>query len=122
MSDEERLPDQPTEMLLLFARPLIAVLGEPRSVDELRQVPAQRGQHHHLPVMERESVAEYETTQREFEGLLAALPDPLPSTLGAMLKERLGRFQAIPYFLVAEVQGETLEDAVLHAEARGFAA
>jgi hypothetical protein len=122
MTEPEQIPGNLSEMLLEFAKPLFGALGAPSTVDELRHVVMLATLCWNLPIMEREDVADYETTRHEFEAVLSELPEPLPSILRDLLATRLTRFGAAPHFLVTEVRGETLDDATLHAEARGFEA
>jgi hypothetical protein len=122
MRQETRTPGELPETMLEFARPLIGVLGPPQSIEELRNVMMLATLCWNLPILEREQASEAEQTRRSFEEAMARLPEPLPSTLRQLTEDRLGKFGSIPHYVLIEVRGDALDDAVIHAEARGFEA
>lgn len=114
------MPGKVSEMMIDFARPLLDALGTPRDIEDLRHVMMLATLCWNLPVLEREQAADFEQTRRSFDEALVTMPEPLPSMLRQLIEDRRGKFGSIPFYVITEVRGDTLDDARIHAEARGF--
>lgn len=74
-----------------------------------------------LPVFERTKKPEYFELQEQFDAALAQSEEPVPSILRQLAEDRKTKFASIPFYVVVEVRGTSLDDCVVYAEARGDA-
>lgn len=112
------VPGKISEMILDFARPLLDEMGEPRSVDDLRNAFLLVTICWNLPVFERAGGPSYENMRRQLDHALTIVPRPVVAILERLMHDRKTTFDHIPFYVVAEIRGTTLADCKVHAEAR----
>jgi hypothetical protein len=112
------VPGKISELIWEFARPLRDEAGEPRNIDDLRNVLTLATLCWNLPLFERDGVPELADMQASFQGTLGSVPEAVAGLLRRLVEERKTRFAEIPFYIVAEIRGTTLDDCSVHAEAR----
>ena len=113
------LPGKISEMMLDFARPLLDVMGQPRDINDLRSAFELVIVCWNLPIFERERHAEAVAHRRHFDSVVASFPDPLSSALLGLVESRKTTFGQVPFMVLVEVRGTSLDDCTIYAEARG---
>ena len=106
-------------MILDFARPFLDAVGQPRSIEDLRKAFELVATCWNLPVFEREVPAEAAEHRQNFETTVASFPEPLSSALLSLVESRKTTFGQIPFMVLVEVRGSSLDDCTVYAEARG---
>ncbi len=106
-------------MILDFARPLLDTMGQPRSIEDLRKAFELVTVCWNLPVFEREKPAEGALQRTRFDSSVASLPEPLASALLELVESRKTAFGQVPFMVLVEVRGTSLDDCTIYAEARG---
>ncbi len=106
-------------MILDFARPLLDTMGQPRSIEDLRKAFELVTVCWNLPVFEREKPAEAVRQRNHFKSSVASLPEPLSSALLGLVESRKTAFSQVPFMVLVEVRGTSLDDCTIYAEARG---
>jgi len=106
-------------MILDFARPLLDAMGQPGSIEDLRAAFELVTTCWNLPVFELEVPAEAIEHRRRFNSVVASFPEPLSSVLLGLVESRKTTFQQIPFMVLVEVRGTSLEDCTIYSEARG---
>jgi hypothetical protein len=71
-----------------------------------------------LPVFERARAPEWGELLQLFHEALDSVPAPGPTLLRQLVAEREVRFAELPYAVLVEVRGTSLDDCRIHAEAR----
>lgn len=112
------VPGKISEMILDFARPLLDELWEARTLDDLRNAFLLVTICWNLPVFQRVGGSKYEDMKSQFDHALTVVPKPVVVILERLIHDRKTTFGHIPFYVIAEVRGTTLENAKVHAEAR----
>lgn len=112
------MPGKISEMILDFARPLLDEMGEPRSLDDLRNAFLLVTICWNLPVFEKVGGPSYENMRRQLDHALTVVPKPVVVILERLMHDRKTTFAQIPFYVIAEIRGTTLENCKVHAEAR----
>jgi hypothetical protein len=116
----ELAPGKVSEMMLDFARPLLDMMGEPRNISDVRSVFELVTTCWNLPTLERERHADATALRMHFDSVVASFPEPLASTLLGVVESRRTTFGHVPFMVIVEVRGTSLEDCTIYAEARGL--
>ena len=112
-------PGKVSEMILEFARPLLDLEpGGPPDINALRNILMFAELCWNLPVYERAGGAADAEFKKGFDRVLQAAPEAIASRLRQLVQDRKTRFAAIPFLITARVEGESLEQATVVAEAR----
>jgi len=106
-------------MILDFARPLLDAMGQPGSVEDLRAAFELVTTCWNLPVFEREAPAVAIEHRRHFDSVVASFPELLSSVLLGLVESRKTTFGQIPFMVLVEVRGTSLDNCTVYAEARG---
>jgi len=113
------VPGKVSEMILDFARPLLDVMGRPRSISDLRSAFELVTVCWNLPTFEREQHAEAKALRLHFDAIVAGSPKPLSVALLRLVEARTRTFGQVPFMVVVEIRGTSLDDCTVYAEARG---
>jgi hypothetical protein len=105
-------------MMLDFARPLLEAVGPPRSIEDLRKAFELVAVCWNLPIFEREQFDEATAMREHFDATTTSLPKPFASVLKGLVASRTTEFAAVPFLVVVEVRGTSLDDCTVYAEAR----
>ena len=105
-------------MILEFARPLLDAVGQPRSIEDLRRAFELVATCWNLPVFEREVPEEAAEHRQHFDTTVASFPEPLSSALLDLVGSRMTQFGEVPFLVVVEIRGTSLDDCTVYAEAR----
>lgn len=116
--DGKWVPGKISELIHDFARPLLDAMGPPRNIDDLRNAFMLATLAWNLPVFERTGNPEHHELQRQFDDALRILPGPVAALLHQLVQDRKTKFGQIPFWIIAEVKGTSLDDAKVYAEAR----
>jgi hypothetical protein len=106
-------------MILEFARPFLDAIGQPRNIDDLRAAFELVTVCWNLQVLEREEPAEAARHRRQFDSVVATYPEPLSSALLGLVESRKMAFGQMPFLVLVEVRGTSMDDCTIYAEARG---
>jgi len=106
-------------MILEFARPFLDAIGQPRNFEDLRAAFELVMVCWNLEVLERESLDEAAQHRQQFDSVVAAYPEPLSKALLGLAEARKAAFGQIPFMVLIEVRGMSLDDCTIYAEARG---
>ncbi len=117
-SGSEGPPLKISKLIVDFARPLLDVAGGPRSIDDLRHVMLLATLCWNLPVFERAGAPEWAELLELFDEALRCVPEPCPGLLRRLVAERQVGLPHLPFAVLVEVRGTTLDDCRIHAEAR----
>jgi hypothetical protein len=112
-------PGKVSEMILEFARPLLDAMGQAGSIEDLRAAFELVTTCWNLPVFEREAPAEAIAHRRNFDSVVASFPELLSSVLLGLVESRKTTFGQVPFMVLVEVRGTSLDDCTIYAEARG---
>jgi hypothetical protein len=107
-----------SEMILEFAKPLLDAMGPSRDIAELRAAFELATVCWNLQVWEREEPAEASGHRQRFEGMIGSMPEPLSSALLGLIESRKTTFGQVPFMVLVEVRGTSLDDCTIYAEAR----
>ncbi len=107
-----------SELIVDFARPLLDVAGGPRSIQDVRHVMLLASLCWNLPVFEQARAPEWGELLELFDEALRSVPEPGPGLLRRLVAERQHRLAHIPFAVMVEVRGTSLDDCRIHAEAR----
>jgi hypothetical protein len=110
-----------SEMILEFAGPLFDVVGQPRNMQDLRKAFELVTMCWNLAVFEREDPAEAAKHRHHFDSVVALHPAPLSSALLALVESRKTTFGEVPFMVLVEVRGTSVDNCTIYAEARGTA-
>lgn len=116
--DGKWVPGKVSELIYDFARPLLDAMGPPRNIDDLRNAFTLATLCWNLPVFERTGNPRHHELRQQFDAALKSVPDPLALLLHQLVEDRTTKFAQIPFWVIAEVRGTSLDDATVHAEAR----
>lgn len=116
--DGKWVPGKISELIYDFARPLLDAMGPPRTIDDLRNAFTLATLCWNLPVFERTGNPQHHELQRQFDESLKIMPEPIASLLHQLVDDRTSKFGQIPFWVIAEVRGTSLDDAKVYAEAR----
>ena len=105
-------------MIMDFARLFLDVIGQPRDINDLRAAFDLVTICWNLPVFDREDPVEAARHRRQFDAVVATYPEPLSSALLGLIDSRELAFDSIPFLVLVEVRGTSLEDCTIYAEAR----
>lgn len=72
-----------------------------------------------LPVLQRKQLQEWDEHRRHFDSVIAASPEPVGSTLLGLVESRKTTFAQVPFMVLVEVRGTSLDNCTIYAEARG---
>jgi hypothetical protein len=106
-------------MILDFARPFLDAIGQPRNIDDLRAAFELVTICWNLQMLERASPDEAAAHRQQFDSVVAAYPEPLSSALLGLVESRKTAFGQVPFMVLVEVRGTSLDDCTIYAEARG---
>lgn len=106
-------------MILEFARPLLDAMGQPGSIEDLRVAMKLVMVCWNLPVLQRKRLPEWDEHQRHFDSVVATSPEPVVPILLGLVESRKTTFGQIPFMVLVEVRGTSLDDCTIYAEARG---
>jgi len=113
------VPGKVSEMILDFARPLLDVMGSPGAIDDLRSAFELVTVCWNLPIFEREQRVDAKALRPHFDAMVAGSPKPLSSALLGLVEARTTAFAQVPFLVVVEVRGTSLDDCTVYVEARG---
>jgi hypothetical protein len=112
-------PGKVSEMLLEFAQPLLyAEPGGPPNVAAIQSIMQIAELCWNLPVLEATGARSYPEAQRGFDQALRMVPGEISRLLRQLVEDRKTKFAAVPFLVVLRVEGESLEDLRVVAEAR----
>jgi hypothetical protein len=106
-----------SQLMLDFARPLLDLMGPPRTIDDLRRAFELTTMCWNLSVFERERFAEATAMREHFDATVRSCPAPLASALLRLAASRTAEFAQVPFMVVVEIRGSSLDDCTLFAEA-----
>ncbi len=112
------VPAKVTELIVDFARPLLQTGGGPRSIQDVKNIMLLASVCWNLRVFERARAPEFDELKELFEVALSSMPEPGPSLLQHLIAEREANFENIPFAVLVDVRGTSLDDCRIHAEAR----
>lgn len=118
-SEAQGVPGKVSEMILEFARPLLDAMGQPGSIEDLRVAMKLVMVCWNLPVLQRKRLPEWDEHQRHFDSVVATSPEPVVPILLGLVESRKTTFGQIPFMVLVEVRGTSLDDCTIYAEARG---
>lgn len=112
------VPAKVTEMIVDFASPLLRSGGGPRSIQDVRNIMLLASVCWNLPVLQQARAPEFDELQELLDMALRSIPEPGPTLLQRLLAARQASFASVPFAVLVDVRGSSLEDCRIHAEAR----
>ncbi len=117
--DAAPAPGKVSEMLLEFAQPLLyADPGGPPDVAAVKSVMQIAELCWNLPVLEATEARSYPVAKQGFDRALQMVPAQIGRLLRQLVEDRKTKFAAVPFLVVLRVEGTTLNDLKVVAEAR----
>ncbi len=113
-----REPGKVSEMILEFAQPLFGLDGGPPDLQSARNIMQMVMLCWNLPVLEAEDRPAAVEMRVAFEQDLARMPDRIKQALMGLVRDRKIKFGGIPFLVLLRIEGTSLENARLIAEAR----
>lgn len=111
-------PAKFSEMIQEFAQPIFDLMGGLRTIDQLRSGLNIAVLIWNLPVFEQTKSPHLQDYLAAYEKMLAAVPEEGRVVLRQLLDDRRDRFRLVPTFVFVTVEGDTLDNAKVIAEAR----
>jgi hypothetical protein len=111
-------PGKISEMILEFAEPLLEADGGPPNIQAARHVMQLVMICWNLPVLEAAGRHEDVEMRKMFDEAIDRLPGRVKDLLLGLVADRKSKFETIPFLVNLRIEGSTLEDARLVAEAR----
>jgi len=112
-------PGKISEMIMEFAQPLMEWdQGGPPDIQAVRNVMMMAMVCWNVPIVRDKANTEAANAQRMFDTAMSQMPEPLKSVLLAMTEDRKTRFGAVPFSVIVHVEGTSLDDLSIVAEAR----
>jgi hypothetical protein len=113
------VPGKVPEMILEFAQPLMEFgEGGPPDIQTMRNIMMLAMVCWNLPIMETRTDVDGPSTRRMFDDAMARMPDALGRVLLELVEVRRTRFAMVPFYVTVQVEGTSLENARVVAEAR----
>lgn len=112
-------PGKVSEMILEFAGPLLyADPAGPPNVAAVRSIMQLAEMCWNLPVLEANKSPLYPDAKKSLDQALAIMPGLASSLLRQLILDRKTKFAAIPFSVILRVEGTSLDDMKVVAEAR----
>jgi hypothetical protein len=118
LGEDGWVPAKVTELIVDFASPLLQSGGGPRSIQDVRNIMLLASVCWNLRVFERAHAPEFDELKELFDLAVNAMPEPGPSLLQRLVAEREAAFDKVPFAVLVDVRGTSLDDCRIHAEAR----
>lgn len=106
-----------SELILDFARPLLDAM-KPTSVEDYNTAMMLATMCWNLPVIEKAGGEDAKKTRRLFDERIDLLPHGVAKLVLQLVESRKTEFVQIPFYILAEARGTTLDNCRIHAEAR----
>lgn len=103
-------------MILEFARPLLDAMGQPGSIEDLRVAMQLVMVCWNLPILQRKQPQEWDEHRRHFDSVIAASPEPVGSALLGLVEARKTAFAQVPFMVLVEVRGTSLDNCTIYAD------
>jgi hypothetical protein len=108
-----------SEMFLEFAQPLMEIdPGGPPDIQAVRHIMALAMMCWNLPLLLAKQDASAAKTQRMFDDAMSQMPEPVRRALLRLIEDRTTHFALVPFHVLVSVEGTSLKDARIVAEAR----
>jgi hypothetical protein len=108
-----------SETIRQFAQPLIDLdPAGPADIETLRTALMLAMICWNLPVYEHSNERLYAHTKKALDATLKLVPGPVQECLHRLIADRRTKFASVPFAVLVEVQGTSLADARIVAEAR----
>lgn len=112
-------PGKVSEMILEFAEPLLySDPSGPPNVAAVRSIMQLAEMCWNLPVLEANRSPLYPSAKKSFDQALAVMPGLASSLLRQLIRDRETKFAAVPFSVILSVEGSSLDDMKVVAEAR----
>jgi hypothetical protein len=111
-------PAKFSEMILEFAQPIFDLMGGLQTIEQLKSGLNIAVLAWNLPVFEQTKSPKLPEHRAVFEKMVASAPEEARVVIRQLLEDRKGRFGLVPTFVFVTVEGDTLDNARVVAEAR----